>query len=336
MKRLGVLACGLCAVMASTFFPPRFVCSSDKIKLAYSPIGWESLTWYSAKEAGYYEKYGFDVDLFFQGASSEIIQAMLAGDVNLAGIAGPAVISNVIAGGDVIQIAALVKTFTIPLYSQPSIKTLTDLKGQKVGVSRFGAVTHMTALAVLQRAGIAKDVTIIQTGGIPESATAILSGAVAAATVLPPQSLMLKGKGYRELVGLKELKELNIPFVENGLVVRRSFANKNSDLVKRFLKASLEGLKRVFDDKNFAMKVLGKYTKITDPKLLEDSYQWAVDAFVKDPRVPAEAEKALVDQMVTLKMIDNAAAAKTPVTAYFDNQYVEALDKEGFLKKLWP
>jgi hypothetical protein len=61
-----------------------------------------------------------------------------------------------------------------------------------------------------------------------------------------------------------------------------------------------------------------------------------VDAFVKDPRVPAEAEKALVDQMVTLKMIDNAAAAKTPVTAYFDNQYVEALDKEGFLKKLWP
>jgi hypothetical protein len=50
--------------------------------------------------------------------------------------------------------------------------------------------------------------------------------------------------------------------------------------------------------------------KITDPKLLEDSYQWAVDAFVKDPRVPADAEKALVDQMVTLKMIEAAAAGK--------------------------
>ena len=61
---------------------------------------------------------------------------MLAGEVNLAGIAGPAVIANVIGGGDVIQVAALVKTFTIPLYSQPSIKTLADLKGQKVGVSR--------------------------------------------------------------------------------------------------------------------------------------------------------------------------------------------------------
>ena len=335
MKRLGVLACGLCALMASIFFPARVANSADKIKFPYSPIGWESLAWYVAKEAGYYEKYGFDVDLFFQGASSEVIQGMLAGEVNLAGIAGPAVITNVIGGGDVIQVAALVKTFTIPLYSQPSIKTLADLKGQKVGVSRFGSVTHITALSVLQRAGIAKNVTIVQTGGVPESAAALASGAVAAATVLPPQSLMLKDKGYRELVGLKELRELNIPFVENGLVTRRSFANKNPDLVKRFLKASLEGLKRVFDDKNFTMKVLGQYTKITDAKLLEDSYEWAAAAFVKDPRIPADAEKALAEQMITLKMVDAAAAAKTPVTAFFDNQYVDALEKEGFLKKLW-
>ena len=336
MKRLGIVTGGVLVLLTSIGFIAGISHSADKIKLPYSPIGWESLPWFVGKEGGYYEKYGFDVDLFFQGASSEIIQAMLAGDANFAGIAGPAIISNVIGGGDVIQVAALVKTFTIPIYSQPSIKTLNDLKGKKVGVSRFGAVTHITALSVLQRAGILKDVTIVQTGGVPESAAAVASGAVAAATVLPPQSLMLKEKGFHELVGLKELKELNIPFVENGLAVRRSFASKNSDLVKRFLKASLEGLKRVLEDKAFTMKVLGQYTKITDPKLLDDSYQWAVDSFVKDPRIPLDAEKALAGQMVTLKMVDAAAAAKTPVTAYFDNQYVEALEKEGFLKKLWP
>jgi ABC-type nitrate/sulfonate/bicarbonate transport system substrate-binding protein len=329
------MACGLCALMAGVFVQVSVVYAADKVKLPYSPIGWESLPWYVGKDGGYYEKYGIDAELFFQGASSEIIQAMLAGDAQFAGIGGPAIVSNVIAGGDVIQVAALVKTFTIPIYAQPSIKTLADLKGQKVGVSRFGSVTHLTALAVLQRAGLVKDVTIVQTGGVPESAAAIASGAVAAATVLPPQSLMLRDKGYRELVGLKELRELST-FVENGLAVRRSFAAKNPDLVKRFLKASLEGLKRVFDDKNFAMKSLGQYTKINDPKLLEDSYEWAAAAFVKDPRVPQDAEKALADKMVELKMVDAAAAAKTPVTSFFDNQYVDALEKEGFLKKLWP
>jgi hypothetical protein len=102
------------------------------------------------------------------------------------------------------------------------------------------------------------------------------------------------------------------------------------------LKASLEGLKRVFDDKNYTMKVLAQYTKISDPKLLEDSYQWAAAAFVKDPHIPANAEKSLVDQMVALKLVDATAAGKTPVSAYYDNHYIEALEKEGFLKKLWP
>src|ERR1051325_10147490 len=266
MKRLA-MTCLIIVSLAALFFLPAPVHSSDKIKFPYSPVGWESLAWFVGKEGGYYEKYGLDVDLFFQGASSEIIQAMLSGDANFAGIAGPAIISNIIGGGDVIQAAALVKTFTIPIYSQPSIKVLADLKGQKVGVSRFGAVTHITALSVLEKAGISKDVTIVQTGGIPESTAALTSGAIAAATVLPPQSLMLKDKGFRELVGLKELKDLNIPFVENGLAVRRSFANRNPDVVRRFLKASLEGLKRVFEDRNFTMKVLGQYTKITEPKL---------------------------------------------------------------------
>lgn len=335
MRRANRFAFGVLTFAAAIAIAARFAYAADKIKFPYSPIGWESLTWYAAKEAGIYDKYGLDVDLLFQGASSELIQSMLAGEANLAGIAGPAVISNIIAGGDVIQVAALVKTFTIPLYSQPSIKTLADLKGKKVGVSRLGAVTHITALSVLQRAGLLKEVTIIQTGGVPESAAALMSGAVAAATVLPPQSLMLKEKGFRELVGLKELKAMNIPFVENGLAVRRSFANKNPELIKRFLKASFEGLKRIFDDKAFTMKVLAQYTKITDPKLLEDSYNYAAEAFVKDPRIPLNAEKALVDQMVALKLVDGAAAAKTPVNAYFDNQYVDALEKEGFFKKLW-
>jgi ABC-type nitrate/sulfonate/bicarbonate transport system substrate-binding protein len=330
-----MLASVLLAFVTSIFFPVHGAHSADKIKFPYSPVGWESLAWYAAKDAGLYDKYGLDVDLFFQGASSELIQSMLAGESNMAGIAGPAVISNVIAGGDVIQAAAMVKTFTIPLYSQPSIKTLADLRGKKVGVSRFGAVTHITALSVLQRAGIVKEVTIVQTGGISESAAALSSGAVAAATVLPPQSLLLKDKGFRELVGLKELKEMNIPFVENGLAVRRSFASKNPDVIKRFLRASYEGLKRVFDDKPFTMKILAQYTKVTDPKLLEDSYQYAAEAFSKEPRIPLDSQKALVDQMIALKLIDPAAAAKIALTAYFDNQYVEALENEGFFKKLW-
>jgi ABC-type nitrate/sulfonate/bicarbonate transport system substrate-binding protein len=61
---------------------------------------------------------------------------------------------------------------------------------------------------------------------------------VAAAMVPPPQSLMLKEMGYRELVSVKQFREWNIPVVENGVAARRSFVDKNPDVAKRFIRAA--------------------------------------------------------------------------------------------------
>ena len=306
----------------------------EKIRFPYSPIAWNSLPWWMAKEARFFEKYGLDVEMNFEGASSVIVQAMLAGEANFAGLAGPAVVSNVVNGGDVIQVAAVVKTFTIPMYSQPSINEVTQLKGQKVGVSRFNSISHIAALNIFQRAGVT-GATIIQTGGIPESAAALMSGNVAAAMVPPPQSVMLREKGFRELVGVKQFREWNIPVVENGVASRRSYAEKNPDVVKRFIRAAFEGIRQIYNNKELTMKTLAKYTKITDQKLLDESYRFSVEALSKDAFMPAEAFNALVEQMVSQKSIDAAAAKKIPVSAYFDNRYVDELEKEGFFKKLW-
>ncbi len=306
----------------------------EKIRFPYSPIAWNSLPWWMAKEARFFEKYGLDVEMNFEGASSVIVQAMLAGEANFAGLAGPAVVSNVVNGGDVIQVAAVVKTFTIPMYSQPSINEIAQLKGQKVGVSRFNSISHIAALNIFQRAGVT-GATIIQTGGIPESAAALMSGNVAAAMVPPPQSVMLREKGFRELVGVKQFREWNIPVVENGVASRRSYAEKNPDVVKRFIRAAFEGIRQIYNNKELTMKTLAKYTKITDQKLLDESYRFSVEALSKDAFMPAEAFNALVEQMVSQKSIDAAAAKKNPVSAYFDNRYVDELEKEGFFKKLW-
>ena len=306
----------------------------EKIRFPYSPIAWNSLPWWMAKEARFFEKYGLDVEMNFEGASSVIVQAMLAGEANFAGLAGPAVVSNMVNGGDVIQVAAVVKTFTIPMYSQPSINEVAQLKGQKVGVSRFNSISHIAALNIFQRAGVT-GATIIQTGGIPESAAALMSGNVAAAMVPPPQSVMLREKGFRELVGVKQFREWNIPVVENGVASRRSYAEKNPDVVKRFIRAAFEGIRQIYNNKELTMKTLAKYTKITDQKLLDESYRFSVEALSKDAFMPAEAFNALVEQMVSQKSIDAAAAKKIPVSAYFDNRYVDELEKEGFFKKLW-
>jgi NitT/TauT family transport system substrate-binding protein len=334
MVRLALIACWLFLVSFIAVDQGQPGSAPDKIKYPYSPISWNSLPWWMAKDAGHFEKNGLDVELFYEGASSVIVQAMLAGEANFGGLAGPAVVSNVINGGDVIQIAAIVKTFTVPMFAAPNIKEVAQLKGQKVAVSRFGSISHIAAQNIFQKAGVT-GAAIIQSGGTPESAAMLMSGAVAAAMVPPPQSLMLKEKGYRELVSVKQFREWNIPVVENGVAARRSFVEKNPSTAKRFIRAAFEGIKTIYDNKEMAMKTLAKYTKINDEKILEESYRFSVEALSKEGFMPPEAFSALVEQLVSQKSIDEVASKKLPVTAYFDNRYVNELEKEGFFKKLW-
>jgi ABC-type nitrate/sulfonate/bicarbonate transport system substrate-binding protein len=128
---------------------------------------------------------------------------------------------------------------------------------------------------------------------------------------------------------------MNIPVVENGVAARRAYAEKNPNVVKQFIRAAFEGIKQIYDNRELSMKTLAKYTKLTDQKLLEESYRFSLEALAKDPFMPPEAFNALLDQMISQKSVDAAAAKKLPITAYFDNRYVEELEKEGFFKKLW-
>jgi NitT/TauT family transport system substrate-binding protein len=306
----------------------------DKVRFTYAPLSASGFLWFIAKDAGLFEKNRLDVDMYFEGASPIMVQSILAGENQLAGMGGPAVVTNVLQGGDVIQVAAITHTFTTPMYVHPSITELKQLRGKKIGVSRLGAVSHLTADSILRRARVG-DVTIIQTGGIPESMAALMSGNVDGAMVNPPNNILLRDKGFREIVGPKQLKEMNLRFVENGVVAKRAYAEKNPDMVKRFIKALAEALKKMHDDKEFAMKSLGKYTKVNDNKMLEESYRFGIDSFFKDFKTPVEGIRLMVDQLASSRMIDPALAQKTPLTAYYENRYVEELEREGFFKKLW-
>ncbi len=334
MRKSAAIACALIWLTGFVSHQASAGSAPDKIKFPYSPMSWNSLPWWVAKDAGHFDKNGLDVDLFYEGASSAIVQAMLAGEANFAGLAGPSVVTNVLAGGDVIQIAAIVKTFTIPMYSQPSIKEVAQLKGQKVAVSRFGSISHIAAQNIFQKAGVT-GVTVVQSGGTPESAAMLMSGNVVAAMVPPPQSLMLKEKGFRELVSVKQFREWNIPVVENGVAARRSFIDKNPNVAKRFVRAAFEGIQTIYTNKELAIKSLAKYTKVNDEKILDESYRYSVEALSKEGMMAQEAFAALVEQLVSQKSIDEAASKKLPLTAYFDNRFVIELEKEGFFKKLW-
>ncbi|HVO94143.1 MAG TPA: ABC transporter substrate-binding protein, partial [Terriglobales bacterium] len=107
-------------VLVSLLLPPLPVLGQELVKVAfpYGPLGLNSIPWVLAKQARIFEKNGLDVDMVYVGASAVIVQSMLSGAANIAGFGGPAVITNVLRGGDIIQVAAMAPYFTQSLVSR--------------------------------------------------------------------------------------------------------------------------------------------------------------------------------------------------------------------------
>lgn len=304
-----------------------------KVPFPFSPIGINCLPWFVAKDARIFEKHGIDFDPVFIGASSALFNAMLSGAADLAGSGGPAVIANILKGGDIIQITAMVPRFTQSIMVKPEIKKPEDMAGKKMGVSRLGTVTHFALQTVLDGYGI-KGVTILQMGGQPEAFAGVSRGSVDGAVFSPPYNFQLKKLGYNELVSPNDLAKLT-EFITNGIVARRSVAEKDKETVIRTIKGTAEAIKIIQTDREFTKKVMNKWMPMRDPDLSEQAYRFATENFSKEGIVPEGALRGMVKQMVQSNLVDAKMATSTPVTAYYDNRYVEEVKRSGFFDQLW-
>src|SRR5258705_12578725 len=102
-----------------------------KVPFPFSAIGLNCLPWFVAKEARLSEKYGIELAPIFIGASSALFQSMLSGAAEMSGSGGPAIIANILNGGDIIHVTAMVPRFTQSVMVKSEIKRPEDMAGKK-------------------------------------------------------------------------------------------------------------------------------------------------------------------------------------------------------------
>jgi ABC-type nitrate/sulfonate/bicarbonate transport system substrate-binding protein len=305
-----------------------------KLPFPYGPLGLNSLPWVIAKENRLFEKNELSVDMIYVGASAVIVQSMLSGSANLAGFGGPAVITNVLRGGDIIQVAAMAPYFTQSVLVRPEIRELRALQGKKIGITRFGSVTDFAIRTLLERYNI-KDVNVLQMGGFPEAVAGLSRGVIDGAVLSPPHGFRMVKEGFRELVTPKDLRASGSGFLTQGIVARRSFAVSHRDVVLRLIKATLEATRQAVINEEATKRVISKYLGVNDPDLLRQSYLYVTETFVREPYVPEATMQSMVQRMVQVDMIDAKSAQSTPTSAYYDNSFVNELKQSGFLDAVW-
>ncbi|MGH7784462.1 MAG: ABC transporter substrate-binding protein, partial [Candidatus Binatia bacterium] len=124
------------------------------ISVGYSSVsGTETAAWVT-KEAGLFEKYGLDVTFKRLAGSSLVAQAMVGKELSIAQIGGTAVVDARLAGVDMVYLASTIDSMVASIHSLPSITKIEDLKGKKIGVTRFGAITDFFGRFALKTKGL--------------------------------------------------------------------------------------------------------------------------------------------------------------------------------------
>jgi ABC-type nitrate/sulfonate/bicarbonate transport system substrate-binding protein len=307
---------------------------ATKVTFPYTPIGVASLPWWIAKEARYFEKYGLDVDMVYVGASPVIIQAMLGGQAIIGAGGGPPLVTNVLQGGDIVQVATTTPYAIQSLIVRANIKTPADLTGKRIGISRLGAIPHFTLQSIIKLHNV-QGVNVVQTGTTAQGVTSLSQGLIDGIITSAPNTFRLMKDGYRELVSPGDFKKAGVEFLINGLVARKSLAAKNREIVTGMIKATMEGTKQMFANEKQAKAALAKYTRQNETEVLDQSYRFALEIFVKDPTVTPGSIQPIVQQSAQWNLIDAKAASATPLSAYYDNSYVDEIKRSGFLAELW-
>jgi len=289
-----------------------------KLTVGYTPISGATLPFYVALEEKFFQKYGFEVSPVFMGGSPLINSAILAGEFPIGYTGGGAIISSRLAGSDLIAIACPLPVLTIDAWAKPEIKSVSDLRGKRIGVTRFGASTHFAGLSMLDSAGIkTNEVTFIQNGGVGESLAALLGGRVDATMIGYPFGLKAKSAGFPLLFRPMD-SEYGL-FPTAVIAARESWLKepKNRKLAIDFLRALNDGLQVTRESPNAVKQALRKYIRVNDEALLQGSVEYFRDAF---PSTLRTREKVMTN---ALKFIDHPKAKQYDVTQSFDNSLVD-------------
>lgn len=302
-----------------------------RIRVGYPSPSASFYPLFATKEAGLFEKYGFETEMVYvQGV--QLVQVHVAGQLDLSSISSVVYLQASVEGADLIQVASSIDNQLMKLMVHPSISSPAELKGKTLAVTRFGSLTDLLVRPALKNWGLEpqKDVKLIQIGRMPDIATAISQKIVDGGVISFPTSVQAEKMGIKTLLDFAN-SGFDIP--ATTVVVSRRYSKANRDVVLRFLKAYIEGTRRLFTDRELGIRALRKYGGISDRELLASTYDLFTTRYIK--KVPKINIKG-IENSLSLIAENNPKAKGRKAEEFMDASFMDELEKSGFIKSVWP
>jgi NitT/TauT family transport system substrate-binding protein len=304
--------------------------TADKIRIGYSGVTVSNAMLWVTDEGKLFQKNGIDPQILYLRTTLGQT-AMIAGEVDMCVYSGSLLSSARLQGADVVMVTSFLDKPLYRLVVRPEIRTVADLKGKRLGITRFGTVTDSMTRLLVGKLGLDpdKDVSYIQIGDVPILLASLTTGkTIDGAIIQPPYYLKAVASGMRVLVNMQEM---NIPVQQTGLNTTDKFISKNPDLVRRVVKSLIEGIHLMRTDPTVAKRALSRRMQIKDEKEIDDTYLLLKSFVPIKPYPTLEGFKTIFDDLSK-----RVPAAKTANPKEFVNtRFIEELDRSGYIDSLY-
>jgi len=319
----------LCVVLLLLFLPAKSLAQATYLVAYAGFAGFQAPVW-APKDLGLMAKYGFNGDVVLVPGSVRQIQAVLGGSIHLAQVDAATAIAAINQGADLVMISGTLNHFPYSFVTQKEIRKPEDLPGKKIGILAVGGATETATFLALKAWNIPRQsVTIFPAGDSAARIAALSAKAIDGTMLSYPDINEALRLGMHELVKMPEVKGTSFPM--NVMVARRSFVEKNRDVVKRFQQAYAEGTYQFMTSREKGFAVLAKRLRFKNPKGLEETYDYFAKSFSMPTRVSHEG---LRNTLEIIAQRNPAVKVDMNVGRYLDESIVDELEREGFFKHL--
>lgn len=301
------------------------------LRVAYPAPTASFLPLWAAQDAGFFKKQDLAVELIQVGSSTRGMSAMLAGQIDvLAGGGTGGIIAQLQGYTDLAIFGTNVHTWVFSVFANPSISEVAQLRGKKMGVTRFGGTMDFAARHFLKQRGLeaGKEVVLVQIGSSPDILTALSTGLIESGVMSIPYMFVARRMGLRELA---DLSQGGIRYAQAALVAKRSFLRDKQDVIARFLKATIEATHFLKNRPAEGMRVLGRYTRTDDSEILKQAYEYHVFKLLSDvPEIRPEDVRLLLEEAA----LTHPKAKGANPRDFIDESPVREIVRSGFVEQL--
>ncbi|HEX9443448.1 MAG TPA: ABC transporter substrate-binding protein [Candidatus Binatia bacterium] len=300
-----------------------------KIRWGVTSISASNWIPWLAKESKIYEKNGLDVELILLRGSGQTSQAILGGSIYAAPVTIATVMLADLSGADLVTVAHTVPGVQSKLVVKPEIKRPEDLKGKRIGTSSLGSLGDFLFRYIVRKYGMDpnRDVTWLAIGTPPERLQALVSGGLDAADLSYPTDVQAERLGFRALWDARQ----EVVYPSMSVVTRRKNVQDDRDTVMRMVRSHVEAIAYLKKNRDFSLKVLGKYLRTSDKELLEGSYEIYRQDFISTPYPIMQNLQATYDYVAATRPEIKSHKPEE----FMDPSFIAELDKSGFIKRLY-